>query len=397
MALALSEPTAEILSTTNAATYAMAAFTPTADALLVVMVFASGTAAAGTMTGGGLTWNLITSTAYNSTSTAYLFAAKVSASPVSTAVTFACTGDNATGVCMGVVQITGTYVGVKQFTSNATTAANPTLTFSTALSTGNAYVAGFGVPRSPPSSTPPGGGAWSEIFDGGYSTPTSGGTMAYRNGGETGTTVTFTSASGAYGALGVEVWEAPAPTVSAITPNSGSTVGGTSITDLAGTNFVTGATVEIGSASATSVGFTSATQLTCTTPAGTAGAQNVVVTNPDGQTSGSSGDGLFTYVLPAPTVSTITPDSGSTAGGTNITDLAGTGFVSGATVTVGGNPATSVSFSSSTQLTFTTPAGTVGAQDVVVTNPDAQTSGSSGNGIFTYTAAGSRYVMGWRS
>ncbi len=53
----------------------------------------------------------------------------------------------------------------------------------------------------------------------------------------------------------------------------------------------------------------------CTTPAGTAGAQNVVVTNPDTQTSGSSGNGLFSYILDPSTLSlTSWFNSGSGAG-----------------------------------------------------------------------------------
>ena len=44
---------------------------------------------------------------------------------------------------------------------------------------------------------------------------------------------------------------------------------------------------------------------------------------------------------PAPTVTAVSPSSGSTAGGTSIT-ITGTGFVSGATVKVGGAAATGV-------------------------------------------------------
>lgn len=113
---------------------------------------------------------------------------------------------------------------------------------------------------------------------------------------------------------------------------------------------------------------------------------DVVVTNPDTRTSGTSGNGKFTYVLPAPVVASITPSSGPVGGGTAITDLHGTDFVSGATVTIDGVACTSVTFVSSVQLTCETPVGSTGAQDVVVTNPDTQDSGSSGAGLFTYTA-----------
>ncbi len=93
--------------------------------------------------------------------------------------------------------------------------------------------------------------------------------------------------------------------------------------------------------------------------------------------------GNAAVVLPAPVVTSIAPDEGAEAGGTTIT-ITGTGFVSGCTVTVGGDAATGVTFNSATEIECDVPAGT-GVADVVVTNPDAQTSGASGEGLFTYT------------
>ena len=59
---------------------------------------------------------------------------------------------------------------------------------------------------------------------------------------------------------------------------SGPATGGTQIT-INGTNFAAGAAVRVGGALASSVTLVSATQLRATTPAGTAGAQAVQVTN----------------------------------------------------------------------------------------------------------------------
>nr|AUN35700.1 hypothetical protein [uncultured bacterium] len=86
---------------------------------------------------------------------------------------------------------------------------------------------------------------------------------------------------------------------------------------------------------------------------------------------------------PAPTVTAISPTSGSTSGGTSVT-ITGTGFSSGATVTLGGTSATSVTVVSSTSITATTPAHSAGTVNVVVTNTDTQ-SGTLSNG-FTYSA-----------
>ena len=118
---------------------------------------------------------------------------------------------------------------------------------------------------------------------------------------------------------------APAPTVSAITPNSGSANGGTSV-NITGTGFLAGATVKLGGTAATSVTVVNSTSITATTAAHAAGAVSVVVTNTDGQ-SGTLTNG-YTYTNPAPTVSSIAPSSGSTSGGTSVT-ITGTGFLTG--------------------------------------------------------------------
>jgi hypothetical protein len=180
----------------------------------------------------------------------------------------------------------------------------------------------------------------------------------------------------------------PAPTVTGISPISGSTSGGTAV-NIAGANFVAGATVSIGGAAATGVTFINANNLTATTPAGTAGAQNVVVTNPDAQFGSLIGG--FTYVLPAPTTTGIVPASGTTAGGTPVT-ITGTHFVAGAAVTIGGAEATNVVFVNATSITATTPAGTLGVKDVVVTNPDGQLGTLAGG--FTYTEPVAPIVTG---
>jgi hypothetical protein len=158
----------------------------------------------------------------------------------------------------------------------------------------------------------------------------------------------------------------------------GSTAGGTPVT-ITGTGFSAPATVRIRGVAATSVVVVNATTITAVTPAGTAGVADVTVI--------VAGQGVtlfngFTYsaALPAPTVSAIAPNNGSTLGGTAVT-ITGTSFVSGATVSIGGVAATGVSFGSATTLTATTGAHATGTVNVVVTNPDTQT-GTLANGYF---------------
>jgi len=81
---------------------------------------------------------------------------------------------------------------------------------------------------------------------------------------------------------------------------------------------------------------------------------------------------------PYPSISSISPNVGATAGGTRVT-ITGDNFVDGATVTFDVNPATNVEFISETELKATTPAsgakiattatGFPGIVDVTVTNP----------------------------
>jgi len=168
------------------------------------------------------------------------------------------------------------------------------------------------------------------------------------------------------------------PTVTSVTPTSGTTAGGTLVT-LKGTGFVAPATVTIGNA-ATSVTVVSATKITARTAATAAGTDKVVVSDANGT---SSGGPSYTYIAPPPpTVTSITPTSGTTAGGTAVT-IKGTGFVSPATVTIG-NEATSVTVSSSTLITAKTAATVAGSDKVVVSDANGT---SSGGPSYTYTAA----------
>ncbi len=114
-------------------------------------------------------------------------------------------------------------------------------------------------------------------------------------------TMTFTAAT-------------PAAGITQASPVTGTTAGGTLVT-LTGSNFVAGAIVSFGSVTSSVVSVVNATTITATSPVGSAGAVNVVVTNPDGQfatlTSG------FTYSAgaiqpPPPTI------LGAVASGANI-------------------------------------------------------------------------------
>ncbi|MFE1934025.1 IPT/TIG domain-containing protein, partial [Streptomyces sp. NPDC059474] len=82
----------------------------------------------------------------------------------------------------------------------------------------------------------------------------------------------------------------------------------------------------------------------------------------------------------APTLTGISPDQGATTGGTVVT-ITGTNLT-GAGVTIGGNPATNVIVNATgTQITATTPPGAAGPATVTVTTPSGTASLVNG---FTY-------------
>jgi hypothetical protein len=150
------------------------------------------------------------------------------------------------------------------------------------------------------------------------------------------------------------------PTVTNLNPNRGPVGGGTSVS-ITGT-ILTGATaVSFGSIAATSFKVNSSTSLTAISPAETTGTVEVTVTTPAG-TSGVSTADRFKF---APTITGLSPNTGSEAGGTSLT-VSGTGFALGETATIfrfGSTKATSVNCTSTTTCTIVSPAhaaGTVG-------------------------------------
>lgn len=70
----------------------------------------------------------------------------------------------------------------------------------------------------------------------------------------------------------------------------------------------------------------------------------------------------------AATLVSVTPNTGGTAGGTDIT-IRGTGFIDGTTFTIGGTPVTALDIVSPELATAKAPAGTAGAKSLVASVP----------------------------
>ncbi|MCC6381183.1 MAG: IPT/TIG domain-containing protein [Dehalococcoidia bacterium] len=200
------------------------------------------------------------------------------------------------------------------------------------------------------------------------------------------------------------------PALVDIFPHSGTTGGGTLVT-VTGTALAGTSSVTFGG-SPGSIQTVSATSVTVLTPGHAAGAVDVMVSG----TSGSTTLPLAFVYAPGPTVTSLNPDGGPTAGGNTVV-VNGTGFVSGSTtVRFGGFVATGVSVNNSTQLTAVAPgqsAGTVDVQVIVSGVPSPNTadddylygslaptvsgvspSGGSVLGGYTVTVTGSGFSAG---
>lgn len=177
---------------------------------------------------------------------------------------------------------------------------------------------------------------------------------------------------GAYTFVGAAV-----PTASSLSPISGSTSGGTLVT-ITGTNFIGATTVTFGGTNAPSVTVVNSTTIQVITPSKVAGPVVVIVTTPGGSASVAI---PYTFIASAPTITSLSPGLGSTAGGNTVV-ITGTNFVGTTSVKFGASSA-SITATTSTSLTVTVPAGASGSVDVeVVTSGGSATLGSG----YTYLA-----------
>ncbi|WP_324199149.1 IPT/TIG domain-containing protein [Nocardia amamiensis] len=167
----------------------------------------------------------------------------------------------------------------------------------------------------------------------------------------------------------------PAPTVTAVVPNSGATTGGNTVT-IDGTGFTGATAVHFGATPATSYTVVSDTRITAVAPR-SAGAVTVAVTTAGGTSNGVG----YTYVA-APTLTSVSPNAGPATGGNTVT-LTGTNLTGTTAVRFGTKAAVSFAVVSASQITAVIPAGTAGAVTVTVT-----TAGGTSNSVgYTYVAA----------
>ncbi len=169
------------------------------------------------------------------------------------------------------------------------------------------------------------------------------------------------------------------PTVTSISPASGSSSGGTSVT-ITGTDYTCGAILVVRFGDTRAL-FTSAsaTQISATSPPGL-GTVHVTVTT-DGGTSPTSTADQFTYMVSRPTITSLTPNSGPASGGTVIR-ISGTDFTGATSVKFGSKDAALFTVVAPTMIFASSPAGSRTVA-VTVTTPGG-TNATSAADLFTY-------------
>lgn len=156
----------------------------------------------------------------------------------------------------------------------------------------------------------------------------------------------------------------PDPTVTNVTPSSGTISGGTALT-ITGTGFRAGARVVVGGEiyrdGDPGVTVVDSTTITLTTGATSAGTYDVVVIDE----SGFEGRMTNAYQFrPVPVVASLFPTAGDASGGTQLV-ITGQDFVSGLSVTIDGVNQPNVTVDSATRLRVTTEPGTAGGPYVL--------------------------------
>jgi hypothetical protein len=165
------------------------------------------------------------------------------------------------------------------------------------------------------------------------------------------------------------------PAVSGLSTSTGPSSGTTAVT-VSGSNLGGATEVLFGDVPAASFSVTSGTSIVAVAPPQAAGTVAHVVVITQLGVSAATGSDQFTYQTAAPTVTAVSPSSGDTAGGVEVT-LTGTNFATATDVTFGGASSPSFAALSNTSLVAVVPTSAVGVADVQVTNPDGTSATSS--------------------
>jgi streptogramin lyase len=201
--------------------------------------------------------------------------------------------------------------------------------------------------------------------------------------------ITVTAASGTSAISPADEFTyAAAPVVTGIGPVPGGPVAGGTWVLITGTNLAAATAVDFGSA-AGSIVSASDTQLVAISPAGTPGPVDVTVVTAGGTSATSPAD-RFGYVA-GPSVTGISPATGSLAGGTAVT-IMGSDLANAVAVEFGANAVTSFISDTPTQIVVIVPAGMTGTVDVIVVTPGGTSAASSAD-LFSFVRLATNAIV----
>jgi hypothetical protein len=174
------------------------------------------------------------------------------------------------------------------------------------------------------------------------------------------------------------------PTVTGISPNSGPPDGGVTVV-ITGTGFTDVIGVAFGQQDAAGFSVDSDTQISAASPiANLSGAVDVTVTTGAGTSATGNAD-QFTFVTDAapPSVTGLSPTSGPTEGGTQVT-ITGSGFTAASSVAFGAASPVSLSVDSDTQITTLSPTSDGSGAVAVTVTTSGGTSTTDSTTQFSY-------------
>jgi hypothetical protein len=196
-------------------------------------------------------------------------------------------------------------------------------------------------------------------------------------------TVVTTSGTSALSSADHFTYVATLPQITGVTPATGSTAGGYSVT-ITGSAFTGASAVSFGGYPATSFTVASDTSIVAVVPAHAAGTVDIAVTTLSGTSAVVSADHLTYTAGPLPVVVGISSGTPPITGYTLVT-IEGSNFTGATAVSFGGTPAVFVSVYGDNIILALAPPHLAGTVDVTVTNY-AGTSATSSADVVTYTA-----------
>jgi hypothetical protein len=161
--------------------------------------------------------------------------------------------------------------------------------------------------------------------------------------------------------------EFPFPRLSGIAPSSGPMAGDTVVT-ITGSGFADTENVTFGGKYGWDLKVVDDSHLTVRTPQSSPGSVPISMTNAHGAGRSSEPAIMYTYEFPLPELDSITPSSGSTAGGFGVS-ITGSGFSGATDVRFRGESGTDLTIIDDSHLTIIAPPGSAGTVSLSVINP----------------------------